>query len=107
MLTQGIHIHAKNKSIQTINVIDECTFSLSISLHVFKKKELVKIRQSGYKYLCSLYIYSTMHTYFEQTINQQNSILSSSHTFLDYISTNDVIIMKINDNNEKLLVLAV
>ena len=48
-----------------------------------------------------------MHTYFEQTINQQNSILSSSHTFLYYISTNDVIIMKINDNNEKLLVLAV
>ena len=46
-----------------------------------------------------------LHTYFEQTISQQNSSLSSSHTFLDYISTNDVIIMKINENNEKLLAL--
>ena len=36
MLTQGIHIHAKKKSIKTIDIIDECIFSLSITLHAVR-----------------------------------------------------------------------
>ena len=40
MLTQGIHIHAEKKSIQNIDIIDECIFTLSITLHILRNIQM-------------------------------------------------------------------